>query len=205
MTRSFRLCFALAVALSLPLTGCGKGKATVGPSVSNEAVEVSDEKTEAVPLDAPELDETPLDSENPDTPEGVVNMFFKTFFSGDDDGAFALLTSRAQRAKREHFNAQESDTVRWRITKKMKPVRGRVLVQVEVEDYTETGAIQLDELTFVLTNDDYVWRIAGFSVGELAINFEEQASDDEEYYVKDDEDSAPARTARAIESSVLVR
>lgn len=206
MTRSFRLCFALTLAALLPLTGCGGGVENAEvPVGNNEVVETVDE-AEAEEVEFPEVDDAPLDSENPDTPEGVVNQFFKTFFSGDDDGAFALLTSRAQQAKRQRFNAQESDTVRWRITKKMKPVRGRVLVLVEVEDYTESGAIQMDELTFILTNDDVQWRIAGFSVGDLAINFEERLAGEEEFFVQEDRKEVDApKTARLSETETIVR
>ena len=191
MKPSLGLGFVFSFALALALSGCG-GNGGDAASPAEGAASASGgqtpDSTESSASETPEVDETPLDVENPETPEGVVNAFFKTFFSGDDDGAFALLTSRAQEAKRNQFLAQESDTVRWRITKKMKPIRGRVLVLVDVEDYTDSGAIQMDELTFILTNDDYAWRIAGFSVGDLAINFEESLY---ESYVSDELIDAP--------------
>ena len=176
MKPSLGLGFVFSFALALALSGCG-GNGGDAASPAEGAASASGGQT-------PDSTE----SSAPETPEGVVNAFFKTFFSGDDDGAFALLTSRAQEAKRNQFLAQESDTVRWRITKKMKPIRGRVLVLVDVEDYTDSGAIQMDELTFILTNDDYAWRIAGFSVGDLAINFEESLY---ESYVSDELKDAP--------------
>ncbi len=173
MSRSFVFLLVLSLTLLSSLVGCGdcprgNDDAPTNNSASATGVEETPESDDV----QPEIDESPLDVDNPNTPEGVVNEFFKTFFSGDAEGAFALLTSRAQEAKRDQFNAQESDTVRWTITKKTKPVHGRALVYVDVEDYTDSGSIQMDELTFVLTNDDYAWRIAGFSVGELAVNFE---------------------------------
>lgn len=203
MRKSSRLCLLCCLILTVSSLGCRERCGTSTNSAPNGAVE-SSESTESNgggdETLKPEVDDTPLDVDNPKTPEGVVNSFFKTFFSGDDDGAFALLTSRAQEAKRDQFSAQESDTVRWRITKKMKPIQGRVLVFVDVEDYTDSGSIQLDELTFVLTNVDAAWRIAGFSVGELAINFEEEF---QEVIVENDEPNASdaPKTARAEEAS----
>lgn len=199
------LVFVLGLAFALPFSGCKERNEA--PAPSEKSAESTEESVAvAAGAEVPEIDDTPLDVDNPNTPEGVVNEFFKTFFSGDDDGAFALLTSRAQNAKRDNFLAQESDTVRWRITKKMKPIRGRVLVLVDVEDYTDAGAIQLDELTFVLTNDDVAWRIAGFSVGELAIDFEDAL---QETFVQESRPAvkkdAPVRTASAVDGTSVVR
>jgi len=119
----------------------------------------------------------PLNVEDAESPEGVVDAFFRSFFKGDDDGAFALLTSKAQEATREQFSAQASDTIKWKATKKAALDDGRVCVYVDVEDYTETGEIQVEELTFVLSDADGAWRVAGFSVGDLAVNFEERQID----------------------------
>ncbi|MBQ9874053.1 MAG: hypothetical protein IJM30_06290 [Thermoguttaceae bacterium] len=199
MSKSFGLCFVFGLAALVSTLGCCRSE---GGAPSSDGTSVNSSENGA-PSDAPdtgakpEVDETPLDVDNPETPEGVVNAFFKTFFSGDDDGAFALLTRRAQEARRDSFAAQESATARWRITKKMKPIQGRVLVAVDVEDYTDSGAIQVDELTFVLTNVDYGWRIAGFSVGDLAINFEDASG--EEMLASDEAENAPPKTARASE------
>ena len=198
MIKSFRFYLLLSVAFCFFATGCGdqvgvdNGSALNAPSETSDDASDPDETTSPA---VPEVDDSPLDVDNPETPEGVVNEFFKTFFSGDDEGAFALLTSRAQEAKREQFAAQESNTVRWRITKKMKPIRGRVLVQVDVEDYTDSGAIQMDELTFVLTNVDFAWRIAGFSVGDLAINFEDSLQE----MIAQEETQEPTKTARVLD------
>lgn len=189
----------LGMAFLSLLAGCnGQKGGDAAPVAAPSATQETDESNSAA---KPEVDETPLDVENPNTPEGVVNEFFKTFFSGDDAGAFALLTSRAQEAKRDQFSAQESATVRWTITKKMKPVRGRVLVFVAVEDYTESGAIQMDELTFVLTNDDYAWRIAGFSVGDLTVNFEGPSQET----IVQKGVYAPVKTAKTVEDPAFIR
>ena len=201
MNKSFGFSLVLSLASLVSLVGCG-GQCGVSsaPSDYSDAApgaETTDESTES----KPELDETPLDVDNPNTPEGVVNAFFKTFFSGDAEGAFALLTTRAQEAKRDQFNAHESETVRWTITKKTKPVHGRALVFVDVEDYTDSGSIQMDELTFVLTNDDYAWRIAGFSVGDLAVNFEGGAQET----IVQKGALTPVKTARAVDGNSTVR
>lgn len=158
-----------ALGFCFAFSGCG------GASTDNEAA-----PTPSVPAatesDASGAgDETaPLNVEDAESPEGVVDAFFRSFFKGDDDGAFALLTSKAQEATREQFAAQASDTIKWKATKKAALEDGRVCVYVDVEDYTETGDIQVEELTFVLSDADGAWRVAGFSVGELAINFEER-------------------------------
>ncbi len=206
MSLSFRLSVALVVTLTISFAGCGQKNCCENASPENPTNESS---VDAQPGDVqdegtPEVDDSPLKVDDPATPEGVVNEFFKTFFSGDDDGAFALLTTRAQIAKRDNFLAQESDTVRWRITKKMKPICGRVLVVVDVEDYTDSGSIQMDELTFVLTNDNYAWRIAGFSVGDLAINFEDAIH---EIFVQEEDESftPPLKTARVVDSHSIIR
>lgn len=159
----------VALGFCFALTGCG-GSATDGDAATDSNVPAA---TESDATDAG--DETaPLNVEDKESPEGVVDAFFRSFFKGDDDGAFALLTSKAQEATREQFSAQASDTIKWKATKKAALDDGRVCVYVDVEDYTETGEIQVEELTFVLSDADGAWRVAGFSVGELAINFEER-------------------------------
>lgn len=119
----------------------------------------------------------PLNVEDAESPEGVVDAFFRSFFKGDDDAAFALLTSKAQEATREQFSAQASDTIKWKAKKKAALDDGRVCVYVDVEDYTETGEIQVEELAFFLSDADGAWRVAGFNVGDLAINFEDRRMD----------------------------
>ncbi|MBQ2849772.1 MAG: hypothetical protein IJE77_04765 [Thermoguttaceae bacterium] len=161
----------VALGFCFALSGCG-GSATdaVAPSSETPAATESD-------ANGGEKETAPLNVEDAESPEGVVDAFFRSFFKGDDDGAFALLTSKAQEATREQFSAQASDTIKWKATKKAALDDGRVCVYVDVEDYTETGEIQVEELTFVLSDADGVWRVAGFSVGELAINFEERQID----------------------------
>jgi hypothetical protein len=154
-----------ALGFCFALTGCG-GSSTDGAPDSN--VPASTES------DASGDEGAPLNVEDAESPEGVVDAFFRSFFKGDDDGAFALLTSKAQDATREQFSAQASDTIKWKATKKVALDDGRVCVYVDVEDYTETGEVQVEELTFLLSDADGAWRVAGFSVDELAINFEER-------------------------------
>ncbi len=156
-----------ALGFCFALTGCG-GSATDGDAATGSNVPAATES------DAAGGETAPLNVEDSESPEGVVDAFFRSFFKGDDDGAFALLTSKAQEATREQFSAQASDTIKWKATKKASLDDGRVCVYVDVEDYTETGEIQVEELTFVLSDADGAWRVAGFSVGELAINFEER-------------------------------
>lgn len=163
--------FLLGAALGLcfALTGCGgsSSDSDVAPNPNAPSATESD-------ANGDNKEAAPLNVEDAESPEGVVDAFFRSFFKGDDEGAFALLTSKAQEATREQFSAQASDTIKWKATKKVALSDGRVCVYVDVEDYTETGEIQVEELTFVLSNADGAWRVAGFSVDELAINFEER-------------------------------
>ncbi|MBQ2788402.1 MAG: hypothetical protein IJE97_02105 [Thermoguttaceae bacterium] len=160
----------VALGFCFALSGCGSSTDGDGAPDSNvPAANGSD-------ANGGSGDETnaPLNVEDAESPEGVVDAFFRSFFKGDDDAAFALLTSKAQEATREQFAAQASDTIRWKATKKTALDDGRVCVCVDVEDYAETGEIQLEELAFVVSNADGAWRVAGFSVGDLAIDFEER-------------------------------
>ncbi|MCF0234212.1 MAG: hypothetical protein HUK22_04450, partial [Thermoguttaceae bacterium] len=102
---------------------------------------------------------------------------FKAFFQGDDEGAFALLTRKAQDAAAEDFVAAANDAVKWNIVRKTAPQNDRVFVFVEVQDYDENGAVQTEELTFELRDDDSHWRVAGFSVGDVAIDYENKRID----------------------------
>ncbi|MBR0226189.1 MAG: hypothetical protein IJL92_09050 [Thermoguttaceae bacterium] len=164
------------VAMSMMLTAALAFAAGCGSHCEKSGAKV-DEATQATPEGVPEKleqDNEPLDVESDETPEGVVNGFFRTFFRGDSDGAFALLTKRAQEAQSENFLAQSSNTIRWRVIEKTKPTsHGRVYVWVEVEDYAESGEVQRDLLTFVTSDDEGEWRVAGFNVGEVAVDFEE--------------------------------
>lgn len=185
-----------ALGCCLALSGCG-GASTDADATPDSNVPAATENASDGDKEAPALN-----VENAESPEGVVDAFFRAFFKGDDDGAFALLTSKAQEATREQFSAQASDTIKWKATKKVALDDGRVCVYVDVEDYTETGEIQVEELTFALSNADGAWRVAGFSVGDLAINFEERqinsvAQEDE--FSTDDE---AVKVGRADESVV---
>lgn len=158
-----------ALGFCFTLSGCG-GASTDGDAAPNSSVPAATDSDASG--DGSET--APLNVEDAESPEGVVDAFFRSFFKGDDEGAFALLTSKAQDATREQFSAQASDTIKWKATKKVALDDGRVCVYVDVEDYTETGEIQVEELTFLLSDADGAWRVAGFSVDELAINFEER-------------------------------
>ena len=164
-------------------------------------VENADEQNDASQL---EMDDAPLDVEDPESPEGVVNAFFKAFFSGDDEAAFQLLSPVAQDAQREQFTTQASDSIRWRIIQKTKARSGRVLALVEVEDYAESGELQMDTLTFVLTRALGHWRIAAFTVGEIAVNFEDNVID---VIAQDDEETQDdlTRVSQHIEGSTRYR
>ena len=166
MKRIVSLSVSLMAALTL-LVGCGSGDAgteTSNGTPSEQSVSSSGEK-EGLTQDA-----TPLDVETASTPEGVVNAFFR----GDSEGAFMLLSERARDAQSENFVAQASESIRWRVVEKSKiNSEGRVFVWVEVEDYAESGKVQRDTLTFEMTRDGDDWRVAGFNVGDVAVDFEE--------------------------------
>ncbi|MDO5308343.1 MAG: hypothetical protein Q4G03_02455 [Planctomycetia bacterium] len=175
-----RLAFLIVIcaAFTCYATGCGSKlneSSSADKASSDASVENVQEESQTKPT--LELDEEPLDVENPESPEGVVNAFFKAFFSGDDDAAFELLSPTAQEAQREQFATQASNSIRWRIIQKTKANGGRALAWVEVEDYGENGDLQMDTLTFVLTNSAGAWRIAAFTVGDIAVNFEENVMD----------------------------
>ena len=167
------LSLAATVALAFAI-GCGKcerGGQKDNSELQN-ATEVQDQDQEQE-TEKLEQDDDPLDVESAETPEGVVNSFFRAFFRGDSDAAFALLSKKAQEAQSENFVAQSSDSIRWRVVEKTKPTsRGRVYVWVEVEDYADNGEVQRDALSFALADDGGIWRISGFHVGEVAVDFE---------------------------------
>lgn len=185
-----------ALGFCFALSGCGGSSTDDAAPNSNVPAAVESDASDAGEESAP------LNVEDAESPEGVVDAFFRSFFKGDDDGAFALLTSKAQEATREQFSAQASDTIKWKATKKAALDDGRVRVYVEVEDYTETGEIQVEELTFILSNADGAWRVAGFNVGDLAIDFEDRRMDavaqDDEFSTNDE----PVRVGQANDSVV---
>ena len=115
-----------------------------------------------------------LDTSSASTPEGVTNLFFQAFFSGQDKKAWSLLTEKAQIATKENFIAQASDTVDWNITRKSLE-NDMAYIFVDVSDLTESGDRSTEELVFALRQDGNRWGVAGFSAGNLAVNFEETA------------------------------
>lgn len=192
----------LSVLLILPLlclaVGCSRcgGDASKTPTPKVESG--GNASSESNDQSDYEIDRSEIEIENLDAPEGVVNEFFKTFFSGDDEGAFALLSSKARDAQRDQFSAQKSDTIRWRVSQKSKAKRGAVHVWVDVEDFTDSGDIQMDSLTFMLVDDMGKWRVAGFQVGDLAVNFEESIIASTET-----NDAEPPRTATTERDGVI--
>ena len=140
-----------------------------------------------------------IDVENAESPEGVVDAFFKAFFEGDRQGAFALLSKKARDSQRDQFAAEQSSTIRWQVAAKTPGRAGRVYVTVDVEDYTEEGDVITDSLTFETTRDDGAWRVAGFSVGDLTVDFEESSM---YVHTKNRPNAEPIRVARENDGTV---
>ena len=168
------LCLTVTVALAFAF-GCGKCDRFGNGKSESEIQTETDRQDVETETEKLEEDEAPLDVESDETPEGVVNGFFRSFFRGDSDGAFALLSKKAQEAQSERFVATGSSSIRWRVLEKTKPTkRGRVYVFVEVEDYADDkGEVQRDSLSFELANDAGAWRVSGFHVGDVNVDFEE--------------------------------
>lgn len=149
----------LCVSALISFIGCG---AADNKSVSpNEATEGTGTDSSAT-----------LDIQSKETPEGVADRFFTAFFSGQDEEARALLTVQAQEATRESFMTQASDTIRWNIVKKSQ-AESSAFVFIDVNDLNDEGKMEKEEMIFVLKNQDGRWGVAGFSAGDLAINYEE--------------------------------
>ena len=131
-----------------------------------------------------------------------MNAFFRAFFRGDSEGAYMLLSKRARDAQSENFVAQASESIRWRVVEKSKSnSEGRVFVWVEVEDYAESGKVQRDTLTFAMTRDGDDWRVAGFNVGDVAVDFEESVIVAQEA----PEQPRVERTAVRLEETSVIR
>ena len=173
MKRHWLLCVAAIVAATVSCVGCGStekdGAARPASNASPNATEQGATQEENGDEETSGAD---LDVDNPESPEGVVNRFIQSFFNGDGDAAFAMLTEKARDAQRDQFAAQASDSIRWSIVRKTKRDQNRARVVVDVEDYADSGDLQTDELTFLTTNDAGKWRVAGFHVGELVVDFE---------------------------------
>lgn len=155
-TSSFSiLAFLLAVAL-LPL-GCKKAEPP---------------KEESQPA-AEAADSAALDIRSDKTPEGVTNHFFGAFFSGKDNEAWSYLTPEAQNATKDSFEAQASDTIRWNVTKVDRD-NNNAYVYINVSDLNDAGEVTSEELIFALRNESNQWGVAGFSAGDMIVNFEEK-------------------------------
>ena len=200
MKRNAIMCAIVMVALGTAL-GCRPCDSTKDSQSDAPASATVDAPEAETPADETKGNDD-IDVENADSPEGVVNAFFKSFFSGDGDSAFALLSEKARSAQRDQFVAQASETIRWRVVRKSAPRRGRLRVWVDVEDYAESGDIQMDTLSFDMTNDAGAWRVAGFNVGDLIVNFEDSVIASIER-ARDASNEEPPRAALQTEETVL--
>jgi len=187
----------LFLSLGLILTGCGKK--TCDSGTAPDAVPAQNAVPDAV---VPEESKPDLNIEDSTSPEGVTENFLKSFFSGDDENSFALLTTKAQLATQDTFTAEASDTIKWEITKKTLTDNGIAYVFVSVEDLTEAGETETEELVFALTNVENRWGVAGFSAGGLAINFENCAVDS---LVETSSDSNPVQVGQNPVSEPAIR
>ena len=155
-TRTFSV-LALLLAALLVTGGCGK-KAQA-PEESQPAAESAESAA--------------LDIRSDRTPEGVTNHFFGAFFSGKDSEAWSYLTEEAQRATKDSFEAQASDTIRWNVTKVDRD-SSNAYVYINVSDLNDAGDVTSEELIFALRNENSKWGVAGFSAGDMIVNFEEK-------------------------------
>lgn len=150
----------------LSITGCGQ-KDSPAPKSDTSAAPSS--KTSAVQVPS-------LNLESSETSEGVTNKFFKAFFGGNDQQAFALLTPLAQKVTKDSFAASANDTIRWNVTSK-KEQGNTADVYVSIRDLDETGDIVQEELVFHLAKEGSSWRVSGFSAGENIVSFEKTAEE----------------------------
>ncbi len=155
-TSSFSILALLLAAAFLPL-GCKKAE---------PPKEESQPATEAA-------DSTALNIRSDKTPEGVTNHFFGAFFSGKDNEAWSYLTPEAQNATKDSFEAQASDTIRWNVTKVDRD-NNNAYVYINVSDLNDAGEVTSEELIFALRNESNQWGVAGFSAGDMIVNFEEK-------------------------------
>lgn len=155
-TSSFSILALLLAAAFLPL-GCKK---------------IEPPKEESQPA-AEAADSTALNIRSDKTPEGVTNHFFGAFFSGKDNEAWSYLTPEAQNATKDSFEAQASDTIRWNVTKVDRD-NNNAYVYINVSDLNDAGEVTSEELIFALRNESNQWGVAGFSAGDMIVNFEEK-------------------------------
>lgn len=156
-----KLSFIALILSSVLLAGCGQKADTSGGNTE--------------PAPAPQADNTSaqLDIRSFDTPEGVTNHFFGAFFSGKDNEAWSYLTTEAQKATKDSFEAQASDTIRWNVSKVDRD-NANAYVFVNVSDLNDAGDVTSEELIFALRNEQNKWGVAGFSAGDMIVNFEEK-------------------------------
>ncbi|MDO4588041.1 MAG: hypothetical protein Q4C95_12230 [Planctomycetia bacterium] len=173
--------WSLICVLFLGMIGCGNKKEepakpeTATPSQDNK--EAASSTNDSASYDA-------------NSPEGVTNQFFEAFFTGNDSAAFALLTPKAQEVTQETFSAEASDTIKWKVTKK-RIENGIASVVIDVEDLNDQGEYAKEELVFALKNCQDNWRVAGFTAGNLIVNFEQKLAD-----ASDDSQEAPVRVGQ---------
>ena len=185
----------LLLTVVLVVAGCGGAdKSDTGAGNDGTPAKPAEESGSA--------DDTALDTKSSTTPEGITDRFFSAFFSGRDQEAWELLTEKAQSATKENFAAQASDTVGWEITKKSVE-DGMAYVFVNVSDLTDTGDRATEELIFALRSDNGRWGVAGFSAGNLAVNFEETAV--ESYSAQNDTPEAAPERVSQVPSAEEIR
>lgn len=155
-TRTSSIFILLLAATLLPL-GCQKAESP---------------KEDAQPA-AETHESTALDIRSDKTPEGVTNHFFGAFFSGKDSEAWSYLTPEAQNATKDSFEAQASDTIRWNVTKVDRD-NNNAYVYINVSDLNDAGEVTSEELIFALRSESNQWGVAGFSAGDMIVNFEEK-------------------------------
>ena len=103
----------LFLSLGLILTGCGKK--TCDSGTAPDAVPAQNAVPDAV---VPEESKPDLNIEDSTSPEGVTENFLKSFFSGDDENSFALLTTKAQLATQDTLPPRQAIPLSGRLRKK---------------------------------------------------------------------------------------
>ena len=155
-TRTFSV---LALFAAVVFLTCGCSKEVQSPQEGESAAESGESAAHDIRSDR--------------TPEGVTNHFFGAFFSGKDSEAWSYLTQEAQQATKDSFEAQASDTIRWNVTKVDRD-NSNAYVYINVSDLNDAGDVTSEELIFALRNESNQWGVAGFSAGDMIVNFEEK-------------------------------
>lgn len=181
--------FILFFAAAFTLVGCDR-KESAPPKENEEAAAASEQVST----------DDPLDVASTETPEGVTHHFFDAFFSGQDDEARSYLTTDAQTATQETFEAQASDTIRWNVTKVDRD-GDNAYVFLKVSDLDDEGDMASEEMIFALRNEREKWRIAGFSAGDMIVNFEAKVI--EAVGANSPDEAEPTRVSQKTETATM--